>query len=1542
MNSAEGTFKMNPLDLADKVKERYQRYLKTMFYFRDRDLRESFAQALSSGHLSQGPFLEATPIFKKGDTPRALFTRLLGSTPDEGFLQALEGDRPLHQHQHRAIERVDQGRNVIVATGTGSGKTEAFLYPILLHLYREHQAGKLGAGVRALVLYPMNALANDQRDRLNAICTKLVEAQSPFRFTFGQYIGETPEGEKRVRRDLFQVSGELKTRTEIRETPPHILLTNYSMLEYLLIRPLDSLLFDDGRARWWTFLVLDEAHLYRGARGIEMGMLIRRLKQRLREGGCAGEFRCIATSATLVGKEKDRQAVAQFASDLFGEPFAEEDVILGDTEEIEQSSSVRLLPNDYAILAQANRQSIEQVARKVGVNFTANESVDQVIRKTLQADQRAAELRRRITNNPLDVRQVADEIFGDTQPDARVSGLTTLVELLAMTKDPLTHPPLLSTRYHLFLRSLEGAYIQFLPQKRILLEKNQGDPSAAIFEIALCRECGQHYLVAQKDFKGGKVMEAIRDPSHNQFGATFLRPIEGDDKANEDEEDTQPPEIYQLCVRCGKAAKDKPDCGHDDVIRVVKEPAHDSDDKSDQIKRCGACGYNAAGHDPVREIVHGTDGPHSVIATTLFQYLDPERKKVLAFADGRQEAAFFAWYLDKSYRDILSRNLFLRIAKSFEDFPAGGIALATIADRALLKFRDAFIESESDDEPTIRKNIWRALYREFLTEERRISLEGVGLIRWSIEFPRWFEVPKVLLQPPWSLTEAEARDLIMLLLDTMRARYAVELKCKGDVTLSWQDLDLGRTQMRFRIGDPARVKDIVSWNGKQGGRAKLLGKIAQGRVDDAHIDAALREIWQALTLEDDILERIDDARRLNPNWWRLQLIAEDEKIFKCDVCGQIQTISVRGVCTRHGCPGTLRETSRCTLEPDHYRALYEDDLPGPLVTEEHTAQLDHTKAREFQQRFKDGKIHMLSCSTTFELGVDLGDLDTAFLRNVPPESFNYAQRVGRVARRLGRPGFVVTYCRRNPHDLYHFNNPNRMLRGETRPPTLALRNEKIISRHIAAFALSAFFRTYPHRFGTVEKFFGDLAHPSSVTDLQQFLRQHRFNLEASLQNIVPPEVASHVGLNDGSWIEKIAGAESRLAQAEIEMSSDYTSVVQVREQAAQRYDAQPMQWANQRLKTIAEEDTLSFLSRKSVIPKYGFPVDVVELDTHRTSNAESSAVSLERDLSIAIAEFAPSSELVANKKLWKSYGLKKVIGKEWERYWYVRCATCARFERKRYVQGESKPSFEKCSCGQKSVPLEYVEPRFGFVTENVRPKNPTARPVRVFTTRPYFVGFQDGKDKKDTPLNAVVSVTPVSPGIMVVVCEGRGGKGFYICDKCGAGFQNKKQFTKGHKTPYGQDCSARPDTLRQVMLGHELLTDVLKLQFQLPPPNTTDLTWLAFALAYALLEGAAETLDVPATDLSATVAYARGQAIPPIVLFDNVPGGAGLVAQLQDQVALRHCLEAARERVSGKCGCREEESCYGCLRNYRNQFAHSYLKRGAALKYIDLVLEQWH
>jgi hypothetical protein len=189
---------------------------------------------------------------------------------------------------------------------------------------------------------------------------------------------------------------------------------------------------------------------------------------------------------------------------------------------------------------------------------------------------------------------------------------------------------------------------------------------------------------------------------------------------------------------------------------------------------------------------------------------------------------------------------------------------------------------------------------------------------------------------------------------------------------------------------------------------------------------------------------------------------------------------------------------------------------------------------------------------------------------------------------------------------------------------------------------------------------------------------------------------------------------------------------------------------------------------------------------------------------------------------------------------------------------------------------------------------------------------------------------------MVVLCEGRHGDGFYICNQCGAGFRVRQ---KSHETSYGQPCQGR---LANLSLGHEFVTDVLKLQMHAPREPISATVWFVYSLAYALVEGAAEILEVPSTDLSATVGHAGDDgSLPLIVLYDNVPGGAGLVARIEDPTVLKLTFEAALSRVGASCGCGDDTSCYGCLRTYRNQFAHQHLQRGPAKVYLRMLLDSW-
>lgn len=315
---------LDPIRTAENIRQSYIRYLATSFPLNDHELENQFKEHLARpDYLTKGPILESTPPYRPGKS----LEDLIGQGVLNSRFESLESShfplsRPLYQHQEEAIYKVvNKNRNIIIATGTGSGKTECFLIPILNHLFSELGKSRLNPGVRALLLYPMNALANDQLKRMRRLLSN-----SP-NITFGRYTGETKErkreAEEHFRRNYPaepRIPNELLSREEMRQTPPHILLTNYAMLEYLLLRPDDCEFFDGPKAQHWRFLILDETHNYNGAMGIEIAMLIRRLKDRIVRSQ-PGHLLCIGTSATLGRGREDFPQIAKFASQLFGEKF---------------------------------------------------------------------------------------------------------------------------------------------------------------------------------------------------------------------------------------------------------------------------------------------------------------------------------------------------------------------------------------------------------------------------------------------------------------------------------------------------------------------------------------------------------------------------------------------------------------------------------------------------------------------------------------------------------------------------------------------------------------------------------------------------------------------------------------------------------------------------------------------------------------------------------------------------------------------------------------------------------------------------------------------------------------------------------------------------------------------------------------------------------------------------------------------------------------------------------------------------------------------
>jgi Domain of unknown function (DUF1998) len=364
---------------------------------------------------------------------------------------------------------------------------------------------------------------------------RLEETGAAFRFSFGQYTGATPEHRNDSYRHASDViahrfPGELVLRDEMRSTPPHILLTNFSMLEYQLLRPDDSPLFDEAHGQTWRFLVLDEAHQYRSTRGAEMSLLLRRLKQRLRRSGNSHSFRCIATSASLAGDDADRAAVAAFATTLFDEPFEAEDVILAKTEDVPSTARRAIRGDAYPILCDAISKDDPAALSEFEESASTDDSglgsrtVAARVGRILAQDPRTKALREYMGSGPRAVSEVADGVFPEIAQARRIGALTALADVLNRAEQPQAGGPFLSVRYHVFLRALEGAFIRYAPEREITLAPQTDKEAGGLsFELALCRECGQHYLVGRK--VNGFLAEAVSDPSRDDFGVSFFLPV---------------------------------------------------------------------------------------------------------------------------------------------------------------------------------------------------------------------------------------------------------------------------------------------------------------------------------------------------------------------------------------------------------------------------------------------------------------------------------------------------------------------------------------------------------------------------------------------------------------------------------------------------------------------------------------------------------------------------------------------------------------------------------------------------------------------------------------------------------------------------------------------------------------------------------------------------------------------------------------------------------------------------------------------------------
>lgn len=1536
---------MDALTTAASIRHAYLQYLRTLLPVRDTALADALDTAVHSDDvLVRGPLLEATPPFVAGRTLKELIAE--GVFPDRlSRLDVPDGiplGRSLHAHQEDAVRHAASGRNMVVATGTGSGKTESFMLPVLSTLAAEAEAGTLSEpGVRALLLYPMNALANDQMKRLRTMLADMPEV------TFGRYIGETKhteaEAEEAFRRQFpgeTAPANELLSRERMQEHPPHLLITNYAMLEYLLLRPDDTALFDANPRSWHT-VVLDEAHVYDGASGIEVGMLLRRLKDRVARHR---PLRFILTSATVGGKDNG-PAVAEFARELTGAEFTYDDqhhdILWAKRRPVEADDLWGpLSAAQYRSLYEADSlDDLQSTVRQLAGSSDLTPAASVLAHET-----NMARLRQRLAERPESVDDLAALVCDG---DATMLGHMVDVGARLRFEDGV---PLLAARYHHWLRATEGAFVCLdddEPHVWLTRHETCGTCEGTCAELGACKRCNATYLTGtvRRD------RDVLRlQPRRAQDGeprwfilsdaAQIAGLVDEDDDTLEEVSGALGEFVGQWwCTRCGILHAIEPNtcrCGGTRFRHVFEAPR-----TGRSLKSCALCGgRSTAGQ--IRLFESGRDAAVAVIATELYQQLPPDQKvtvpgegrKLLLFADSRQDAAFFAPYLESSYQQLVWRHCLL--AGMHDAGELGWPVSPADVARGAAKVANAnnFFPWDVENSEKVRTAATR-LQAELIPVVSATSLEGLGLAAVEMKRNPAWELPRGLTQ--LGLDEEEGWSFVLELLRTLRDHGAMSMPDGVDPQ---DDLFAPRKGPIFVRGEgPNAKRKVLSWLPGKGANRRLdyARKVlaALGHEPDKAAEV-LKGLWRWLT-EGQIellVQRRDKVEgpvsQLNHDLLRLRPVTTDAPVHRCMTCRRVAPYNVRDTCTTYGCDGQLAiwVPPEPDTDPSHYRRLARSLDPIPLSVREHTAQWAPEEAARIQQEFVDGKVNALSCSTTFELGVDVGDLEAVVLRNVPPRTANYVQRAGRAGRRSSSAALVVTYAQQRSHDLTYFSDPARMIAGEVQPPHVRVSNPRIAQRHAYSVALAAFLREDAGQYATpraMGDFFLDPIDGAPAGRLDQFLESLPLEVSEAVSRVVPSALHPHIGVSDHRWAEEMR-ALLQLTGDRFRADIKEYEELELEASANSRYSVAKV--FQNVARTVRRRPLLNTLGSHNLLPKYGFPVDSVELSTSHVPVKEASLLSLDRDLGLAISDYAPGSEVVAGGWLWKSAGVVRMPGRDLEQRHFAACR-CGWYEER--AGSFAVETCDACGAGGRDAPVvrKYVVPEFGFLAERTdKPKRPTRRPSRVYAGTVYVA---EGLSVDDEPQllelpGGIIEYASGERARLVVVNQGLHRAGFRICEWCGWGERAAQRPPKDHRNPRsGQVCTG---PWEPTSLAHRFETDVLVLSPRGALGHVTSEVW--WSTLYAILEAGATELEISRDDLDGTLQVGGG--VPRLVLFDNVPGGAGHVSRVAGH--LRTVIDAAHRRVAD-CLCGRETSCYRCLRGFRNQWRHDELRRGPVADLLE-------
>lgn len=1318
----------NPIQIFNELFKVYLKYINSGLPFSHEEFNaERNALLEETGTICQPPIIELVPKYHEKATLEQFCHDEKVSMDVNAFVASglfggnTHSVRRLYDHQYKALKDAFINRkNIIVTTGTGSGKTECFLLPIISDLVKESEnwGTDRPRAMRAMILYPLNALAEDQMIRLRKALNSrkddgtgaldwLDANRGGNRFYFGRYTGSTPvsgdknkaQGKLRDERKalvedwkaakdaavengntelLYHVpcmeedSAEMWDRFSMQENAPDIFITNYSMLNVILMRDMESPIFEDTK-KWLQedkshvfHLVIDELHSYRGTAGTEVAYLIRILLDRLGLTPDSNQVQFLASSASM----EETQQTMDYLSEFFGvdkQHFSSSFSIISNPKVDAVGQPYTAIPwkelKEYAY-SQDNEKLFSQLSCASFFEVTKKYHLVDWLKYCLSTEKGII---------ARDIKKMSEKL--DNSVDDKIAVIGSLLKVLCMSENNGSYTA--PIRAHFFFRSVSGLWACSCPECREVYVHNQFagrhigrfykrprticDCGNKVLEVLLCENCGETYLGGYIQEKDGRKYISIEKPiadkftsygvlwrycdggSHEGWIRVNYNPVNGEYKENPDGE-------YSLHIQ--------------------------TDDKDTLLPgKCPQCEISYKKQDknsltPIRKHATGLQKVNQIMADSMIRFMKrsgENNTKVVLFSDSRQAAAKLSAGIELDhYRDVL-RWVILRALNSDTkdaDFLkmvrgkgkdelspdevaefrrlSGERVYRPITDKIRDEWDGWASESDRYELNTYFENI-RGVRLDNIEDRVCSAMVKVGInpagpkpsVSHNINVGSWQELFDIETGKP----KNDGGDAKTNFLDRIIRANRIEQLASifANKNKSFEDLKLGYLKPSSTCSSKSDEEIICSVVRILGSRRRIMGiptkfprtdsfpqqakhyvKTACGYTRKAELDEKLEDIRHFLRTN-----RIIDGQymALSGEGLSFSKAISGSRYWVCPVCNTIHMHGSHGICVN--CYARLGEASILTSSDvndpnDYYLTLLNTtDSIYRLHCEELTGQTSRKDSRKRQRLFQDiflksenpvvDGIDMLSVTTTMEAGVDIGSLSVVMMGNVPPQRFNYQQRVGRAGRRGSPLSIALTVARGSSHDLTHFFETERMVSDNPKDPYLEVRTKEIAERIIYKEVLYSAIGSSASCNESVHGSFGSISDwKNNAPRVQTWINTNSDKIEHIIETVTRG--------TDLSVLQK----EEIRNFITVSLVDRITAVCNSNE--------------------FTQDDLSERLANAGMLPMFGFPTRTRNLYLSKPNKLPWDDV-VSRDVDMALNSFAPGHEIVKDKKVYKAVGV---------------------------------------------------------------------------------------------------------------------------------------------------------------------------------------------------------------------------------------------------------------------------------------------------------------